>query len=76
MVTRAAISHPDVAFELHDGQRERLRTPGTGDLHHTLQSIYGSEMVDALIPLPPGQTLGIDGFVSQPHLHRTSRAEI
>ena len=76
MVTRAAISHPNVAFELRDGQRERLRTPGTGDLQHTLQSIYGSKLVDDLIPLPPGHTLGIDGFVSQPHLHRPSRAEI
>ncbi len=76
MVNRAAISHPNVAFELRDGQHERLRTPGTGNLQYTLHAIYGSEIVDDLIPLPPGQTLGIDGFVSQPHLHRPSRAEI
>ena len=75
-VTRAALGHPHVAFTLHDGDRERLRTPGDGELRHTLQAVYGPALVDDLIELPPGATLGIDGFVSQPHLQRSSRADI
>ncbi len=75
-VTRAALGHPHVAFRLHDGHRERVRTPGDGDLRTALLAIYGATLVDELIELPPGETLGIDGFVSQPHLHRSSRADI
>lgn len=75
-VTRAALGHPHVAFTLHDGHRERVRTPGDGDLRHALLAIYGATLVDELIELPPGETLGIDGFVSQPHLQRSSRADI
>jgi len=75
-VTRAALGHPHVAFRLHDGHRERVRTPGDGDLRTALLAIYGSALVDQLIELPPGETLGIDGFISQPHLQRSSRADI
>ncbi|MCY3957891.1 MAG: DNA mismatch repair endonuclease MutL [Chloroflexi bacterium] len=75
-VTRAALGHPHVAFRLHDGHRERVRTPGDCDLRTALLAIYGATLVDELIELPPGQTLGIDGFVSQPHLQRSSRADI
>lgn len=75
-VTRAALGHPHVAFTLHDGHRERVRTPGDGDLRNALLAIYGATLVDELIELPPGQTLGIDGFISQPHLQRSSRADI
>ena len=75
-VTRAALGHPHVAFTLHDGHRERVRTPGDGDLRTALLAIYGTTLVDELIELPPGQTLGIDGFISQPHLQRSSRADI
>ena len=75
-VTRAALGHPHVAFRLHDGHRERVRTPGDGDLRTALLAIYGATLVDQLIELPPGETLGIDGFISQPHLQRSSRADI
>ncbi|HCU72490.1 MAG TPA: DNA mismatch repair endonuclease MutL [Chloroflexi bacterium] len=75
-VTRAALAHPDVSFELRDNERIRIQTPGTGNLRDALTSIYGIKLVDDLIELPPGQTLGIDGFISQPHLHRPSRSEI
>ena len=75
-VTHAAIGHPSIAFRLLDGDRERLRTPGTGDLRATLVSIHGQAVVKDLIELPPGETLGIDGFVSQPHVQRSTRRDI
>lgn len=75
-VTRAALGHPHVAFTLHDGHRERLRTPGDGEVRNALLAVYGAALVDDLIELAPGETLGIDGFVSQPHLQRSSRADI
>ncbi len=75
-VTHAAIGHPSVAFRLLDGERERLRTPGTGDLRATLVAVHGQSVVKDLIELPPGETLGIDGFVSQPHLQRSTRRDI
>ena len=75
-VTRAALAHPDVSIELRDNERTRIQTPGTGRLRDALIAIYGTKLVDDLIELPPGQTLGIEGFVSQPHLHRPSRSEI
>ena len=75
-VTHAAIGHPAIAFRLLDGERERLRTPGDGDLRATLTSIHGQAVVKDLIELPPGETLGIDGFVSQPHVQRSTRRDI
>ncbi len=76
VVTHSAIGHPSVAFRLLDGERERVRTPGTDDLRATLVAIYGQALVKDLIELPPGETLGIDGFISQPHVQRSSRREI
>ena len=76
VVTHAAIGHPSVAFRLLDGERERLRTPGTGDLRATLVAVHGQAVVTELIELPPGETLGIDGFVSQPHVQRSTRRDI
>ncbi|MCY3911754.1 MAG: DNA mismatch repair endonuclease MutL [Chloroflexi bacterium] len=75
-VTHAAIGHPSVAFRLLDGERERLRTPGADDLRATLVAIHGQSVVKELIELPPGETLGIDGFVSQPHVQRSTRRDI
>jgi len=75
-VTHAAIGHPSVAFRVLDGERERLRTPGTGDLRATLVAVHGQAVVTELIELPPGETLGIDGFVSQPHVQRSNRRDI
>jgi len=72
-VTHAALGYPGVAFRLLDGATERLRTPGSGSLRETLRALYGSELLDALLELPPGQTLGIDGFISPPGLHRPAR---
>ncbi len=76
VVTHAAIGHPQVAFELFDGDRERMRTPGNGDLRATLVAVYEQSLVKDLIELPAGETLGIDGFVSQPHVQRTSRRDV
>jgi len=76
VVTHAAIGHPSVAFRLLDGERELLRTPGTGDLRATLVAVHGQSVVTELIELAPGETLGIDGFVSQPHVQRSNRRDI
>ena len=79
LVSRYALSYPEVRFRsLVDG-RNALDSPGNGSLGDALISVYGPETAGSLLEAgwdDPGDGYGVQGFVSSPSLHRANRSYI
>lgn len=74
-IIKLAVSKPHIAFKLINNNKAAIATPGSGNLRETLQSIYGSTLGDALLPLDfTDEDIRIDGFVSKPSAIRSSRS--
>lgn len=75
VVSRFALSYPELSFRLtHNGQ-EALFTPGRGDMLEAISAVWGRELARALVPIDTQVgTLRLQGFVSSPHITRHSRS--
>jgi DNA mismatch repair protein MutL len=51
VVTGLALARPDVAFEVVEGRRELLATPGEGGLLGAAVALWGPELVRQLLPV-------------------------
>lgn len=49
LVEKVALSRPDISVQLLIDGEERFRTPGDGDLLHTIRSVYGREFASKMI---------------------------
>lgn len=88
LVSRYALAHPGVRFELVRDGRQLFLAPGTGEPTDALAAVLGLDVARAMIPLPgpampsmedaPGNLAGIRvvGYVSPPHVHRATRRDI
>ncbi len=76
LLAEMALANPEVAFSLKSGRRELFSSSGDGVLLHVIGSIYGNETAEAMIELNHhGGSAGLHvyGFISPPHLTRSSR---
>ena len=74
IITRLALSHPEVAFRLINNQRLVLSTNGSGRLEDVIASLYGKEAGAGLLELSHAQEgISLQGFLGQPTLLRSSR---
>lgn len=74
-IVKLAISNPQIAFKLLNNNKLAVSTPGNGDLKETLQSIYGSTVGSALLPLAfEDEGIRLSGFVTKPSAIRSSRS--
>lgn len=74
-IIKLAISKPQIAFRLINNNKTAVATPGSGDLKDTLQSIYGTTVGSALLPLEfEDEDIRLSGFVSKPSAIRSSRS--
>lgn len=74
VVTRAAQSHPKVAFSLLRDGREELRTSGNGELSACLHSIWGRDVAAQLASVKTKHLEGeLTGFIARPSVTRGSR---
>lgn len=71
---RLALGHPEIAFELKNGDRTLLKTPGNGDLRQVFAQIYGVKTAESMRPLrAQSPDFQISGLVSDPAVSRASR---
>ena len=49
LLTRLALSRPDVRFKLVNNDKEVLSTPGDGDLEHAIRALYGKNVAENLL---------------------------
>lgn len=74
IITKIAISHPEIAFKLINNQRLVLSTPGNGDLQDTLSSLYGYKIVPDILAINHSQDgILVSGYIGKPNLLKGTR---
>lgn len=74
IVTKLAMSHPQMAFRLISNKRLVLSTGGTGQLVNVIADIYGHKVVPELIPVEyTSEEIGVSGYIAKPVLLKSSR---
>lgn len=74
LLTKLALSRPDVRFKLTNNDKEVLSTPGSGDLAQTIRALYGKNVADNLLEVHLHDAkVQIDGFIGRPTLLKGTR---
>ena len=76
LVSRYALSFPEIHFQLLVDGRNALTSPGNGSLADALVSVYGAETARSLLEVSreaPGDGYAVRGFISAPSLNRANR---
>ncbi|MDL2214133.1 DNA mismatch repair endonuclease MutL [Clostridia bacterium OttesenSCG-928-O13] len=75
MVTRMALSHPEVAFRYVRDGKQVFTTPGNGDLRAAIYSVLGPDFARDLVPVGYLDLQSrVLGYVTPPRASRASRA--
>lgn len=74
IVTKLALSHPQIAYKLISNQRLTFSTGGTGRLLDTIADIYGHKVTPEVLPVEfSSEGITITGYVAKPVLLKSSR---
>ncbi len=81
LVTSYALVRSDVAFRLGADGRQRLVTPGGGDLRGAVAGTYGTRIAEAMLELPEAETFSdgapaafaVGGLTGAPSISRGTR---
>lgn len=75
LLTKLALSRPDVRFKLISNDKEVLSTPGDGDLTNTIRAVYGKKVMEDLLAVElKDPTVRISGYISKPTLLKGNRS--
>ena len=75
IITKLALTRPDVAFTFINNGRTVLQTGGTGDDLETIAAIYGASVAKEVFPVTyENENFTIHGFVGKPSLLKSTRA--
>ena len=67
IISKIALSRPDVHFRLLNNDKEVINTPGNGNLVDTIASIYGKNVANDLIALKyEDNGIGVSGYIGKP----------
>ncbi len=75
IVTHYALAHPEIAFTMTNNGREVLRVSPAKDLRERAFQIFGSGLLDSLLPVDGGRDFvaKLSGYISAPRERRTTR---
>ncbi|SNR88058.1 DNA mismatch repair protein MutL [Anaerovirgula multivorans] len=74
IISRLALSQPNIAFKYINNSNIMFTTPGNNNLEQTILSILDKELVKNLLPTKiKTNQIEIDGFISQPTYVRGNR---
>ncbi len=74
ILSKIALSRPDVHITLTNNDKEVINTPGSGDILDTIESLYGRQVTEALLPVSFEQEgIRVEGYVSNPTLLKGTR---
>lgn len=74
LLTRLALSRPDVRFKLVSNDKEVLSTPGNGSLFDAITALYGKKVSDELLKVDfTGIDVKITGYIGKPTLLKGTR---
>lgn len=74
LITKLALSRPDVRFKLISNDKEVLSTPGNGDLVETIKALYGKNVSEELLTVDfTDSEVKVRGFIGKPTLLKGTR---
>lgn len=74
LLTRLALSRPDVRFKLVSNDKEVLSTPGNGSLFDAITALHGKKVSDELLKVDfTGTDVKITGYIGKPTLLKGTR---
>ena len=74
VITKTALSHPEVKFSFIKDGKPVLSTPGNGELLSTIYALFGKDIADALIECSYElDGIKVNGYISRPLNNRPNR---
>lgn len=74
LLTRLALSHPEVSFRFLNNGQEKLRTSGSGKLKEVIYSLYGREIAANIQEIHYEKNgIEITGYIGKPVITRGNR---
>ena len=75
LLTRLALSHPEIAFQFISNGQTKIHTSGNGKLKDVIYHIYGREAAANLLELDFEKSgLKIEGYIGKPSITRGNRS--
>lgn len=75
VLTRLALSHPQIAVRLIAEGEEMLHSPGAADPLNAVAALFGKETAKELVPVAHvREGLAVEGYVSSPRFTRPTRS--
>lgn len=79
LVARYALAYPQVRLRLIADGRESLQTNGSGDRREALAAVFGLDIANRMLALPPPLEIGnirVSGFISPIDISRSNRKDV
>lgn len=74
LVTRIALSHPEISFQFTVNGQSKIHTSGNGNLRDIIYHIYGRDIASHLLPVEiSGESLSVKGYIGEPIVSRGNR---
>ena len=74
LLTRLALSHPEISIEFINNRQSKLHTSGNGQMKDAIYHIYGREIANNLLSLEFERNgIKIEGFLGKPVISRGNR---
>lgn len=75
IVSRLALSHPEISFKFIKDNKTELVTTGDGKLYSAIYSVFGREFANTLLPVSyKMNSLEVEGYISNPLNSRSNRS--
>ena len=74
LLTRIALSHPEISFKLIANGQTKIDTSGNGKLKDTIYQLYGRDITSNLIAVDyTDEDIHLSGFIGKPFISRGNR---
>lgn len=74
VITRIALSNPQISFRYINNGKTIIQTSGTGNLRDTIYDIFGREIYDAVLPIDYEiNDMKVIGMIGMPSISRSTR---
>ena len=74
IITRLAMSHPEISFQFINNNQSRIHTSGNGEIRDVIYHIYGREIAGHLIRTESCcKNISVKGYIGEPLISRGNR---